>query len=107
MMATIKASKYQDLVVGDSKMDSKGKKKSNQKKPPYQNKDKSKFHEESSSSKKNSQKKKGKFKMRKCTYCGKGYHLESSCMKKQIDILTQLLEKNNISPLEGTNKKEG
>ena len=52
MMGTIKPSKYQDLVVGDSKMDSKGKNKSNPNKPHDQKKDKSKSHEESSSSKK-------------------------------------------------------
>ena len=44
--------------------------------------------------------------MRKCTYCGKGYHPESSYMNKQIDILTQILDNHNISLPEGTNKKE-
>ena len=44
--------------------------------------------------------------MRKCAYCGKGFHPESSCMKKQIDMLTQLLDKHNISLLEGAKKKE-
>ena len=52
MMGTIKPSKDQALVVGDSKVDSKGKKKS--KKPPDQKKVNSNSHEESSSSKKNS-----------------------------------------------------
>ena len=47
MMGTIKPSKDQDLVVGDSKMGSKGKKKSNPKNAPDQKKDKSKSHEES------------------------------------------------------------
>ena len=54
MMGTIKPSKHQALVAGDSKMDSKGKKKANPKNPLDQNKFKYKSHEESSSSKKNS-----------------------------------------------------
>ena len=45
--------------------------------------------------------------MRKCPYYSKGYHPESSCMKKQIDMLTQLLEKNNISLPECAKKREG
>ena len=51
MMGTIKPSKDQDLVAGDSKVDSKSKKKS--KNPPEKNRDKSKSQEEPSSSKKN------------------------------------------------------
>ena len=43
--------------------------------------------------------------MSKCAYCNKGNHTEISCMKKQIDMLTQLLEKNGISLLE--KKREG
>ena len=106
MMGTIKPSKYQDLVVGDSKVDSKGKKK--YKKPPNKNGYKSKSHEESSNSKKkNSHKKKGKGEMRKCAYFGKGFHPEISYMKKQIDMLNQILEKHTISLLEGAKKKEG
>ena len=50
MMGTIKTCKDQYLVVGDSKVDSKGKEKV--KKPLDQNGDKSKSHEESSKSKK-------------------------------------------------------
>ena len=51
MMGTIKPSKYQDLVAGDSKVDSKSKKKD--KNPPEKKRDKEKYQEESSSSKKN------------------------------------------------------
>ena len=81
MMGTIKPSKDQDLVAGDSKVDSKGNNKA--KKPHDQKGYKSKSHEESSNSKKKkSQKKKGKGEISKCTYCGKGFHLESSCMKR-------------------------
>ena len=106
MMGTIKPSKDQASVAGDSNMDSKGKKKANLKKPTDQKKDKSKSHKESSISKKNSQKNKAKGEMIKCTYCGKGFHPKSSCMKKQIDMLTQILENHNISLLEGAKKKE-
>ena len=106
MMRTIKPSKDQALVVGDCKVDSKGKNKAN--KPPNKKGDKSKSHEESSNpKKKNSQKKKGKGEMRKCAYCGNGFHSYISYMKKQIDMLTQILEKHNISLPEGAKKKEG
>ena len=88
-------------------MDSKGKKNSNPKNPPYQKRVKYKSHEESSGSKKNSQKKNGKGEMSKCAYCGKGFHPESSFMKKKIDMLNQLLEKHNISIPKCTKKKEG
>ena len=51
MMGTIKPSKDQSLVAGNSRVDSKGKKKS--KKPPEQNRDKNKSQEEPQGSKKN------------------------------------------------------
>ena len=76
-MGTIKPSKYQALVVGDSKVNSKDKKKD--KKPPDKKGDKSKSQQESSNlNKKNFQNKKGKAKGSKCTHCGKGFHPESS-----------------------------
>ena len=107
LMGTIKPSKDQDLVTGDSKLNSKDKKKAN--KPLDKKGDKCKSQEESSNSKKkNFQKKKGKGEGSiKCAYCGKGFHPERSYMKKQIDMLTQLLEKNNISLPSGASKKEG
>ena len=58
MMGTIKPSKDQALVVGDSRVDSKGKKKA--KNPLDQKRDKNKSQEESQGSKKNFQKKKNK-----------------------------------------------
>ena len=95
MMDTIKPSKDQTLVVGDSKVDSKGKKKV--KKPLGQKRDQSKSHEESSNSKKkNSHKKRRRGEMSKCVYYGKGFHPESSCMKKQIDM-TQLMEEKHLT----------
>ena len=45
--------------------------------------------------------------MNKCSYCSKGNQSESSCMKKKIDMLTQLLEKNGISLPERSKKREG
>ena len=45
--------------------------------------------------------------MKKCSYCNKGNHTESSCMKKHIDMLTQILEKNGISLPEISKKREG
>src|SRR5712692_4450523 len=105
MMGTNKPSKDQDLVAGDSRVDSKGKKKA--KKPLEQKRDKNKSQEEPQGSKKNFQKKKNKGEMSKCAYCSKGYYPESSCMKKQIDMLNQILEKNNISFPDCSKKREG
>jgi hypothetical protein len=43
----------------------------------------------------------------KCTYCHKGFHPKSACMKKQIDLMTQTLQQNNLGyiVLEGAKKK--
>jgi hypothetical protein len=32
----------------------------------------------------------------KCSYCNQGFHPESTCMQKQIDLITQILEQNNL-----------
>ena len=77
------------------------------KNPSEQKRDKNKSQEEPQGSKKNSQKKKNKGEISKCTYYSKGYHPKSSCMKKKIDMLTQLLEKNNISLPNCSKKREG
>ena len=105
MMGTIKPSKDQALIAGDSKVDSKRKNKA--KNPPEQKRDKKQSPEEPQGSKKNYQKKKNKGEMSKCAYCNKGNHTERSCMKKKIDMLTQLLEKNGISLPESSKKREG
>jgi hypothetical protein len=44
----------------------------------------------------------------KCRYCHKGFHSESTCMKKQIDLMSQILQKNNLGDriLEGEKKKK-
>ena len=104
MMGTIKPSKDQDLVAIYSRVDSKRKKKD--KNPPEEKRDKSKSQEEAQGSKKNSQKKKNKGEMRKCAYCSKGYHPKNAFMKKQIDMLTQLLEKSNIFLPDCSKKRE-
>ena len=50
--------------------------------------------------------KKGKEKT-KCTYCQKGWNPEISCMKKTIDMMASLLEKNNTPVPDRTRKKYG
>ena len=100
MMGTIKPSKDQALVVGDSRVDSKIKEKS--KNLLEQKRYKNKYQEEPQGSKKKNQ-----GEMSKSAYCSKGYHPESSCMKNKIDMLTQLLEKNNISLPDCTKMREG
>jgi hypothetical protein len=44
----------------------------------------------------------------KCTYCHKRFHPKSACMKKKIDIMTQILQQNNLGYfiLEGAKKKK-
>jgi hypothetical protein len=44
----------------------------------------------------------------KCTYCHKGFHSESSCMEKQIDLMSQILQQNNFGDRipEGAKKKK-
>jgi hypothetical protein len=44
----------------------------------------------------------------KCTYCHQGFHSESTCMKKQIDPMSQILQQNNLGDRipEGAKKKK-
>jgi hypothetical protein len=44
----------------------------------------------------------------KCMYCHKGFHLESTCMQKQIDLMCQILQQNNLGDRipEGEKKKK-
>ena len=51
-------------------------------------------------------KKNKKFEKSLCSYCMKGFHPESSCMKKTIDQMEKLLEKHNISLPEGARKTD-
>jgi hypothetical protein len=43
-----------------------------------------------------------------CTYCNKPNHEESTCMKKKIDIMTRVIQKNNLGDFipEGAKKKK-
>ena len=83
------------------------KQKKKAKNPPEQKRDKKQSPEDLQGPKKNNQKKKNKGEMNKCAYCNKGNHTEISCIKKQIDMLTQLLEKNGISLPDSSKKREG
>ena len=42
----------------------------------------------------------------KCSYCKKGNHTEKGCIKKTIDQMKNLLERQNISLPEGARKDE-
>jgi hypothetical protein len=44
----------------------------------------------------------------KCMYCHKGFHLESACMKIKIDLISQILQQNNLGHCipEGAKKKK-
>ena len=42
----------------------------------------------------------------KFSYCGRDFHPEISCMKRTIDQMALLLEKNNITLPEGVRKKD-
>jgi hypothetical protein len=93
-MGVIKNSKVHALVAhdGNSSQHQKSKKKGKEKAHAEQKKEGySKPFNDSSGSKSG----KGK-KGQKCTYCNRGFHPESACMKKQIDLMTQILQKNNL-----------
>jgi hypothetical protein len=47
-------------------------------------------------------------KREKCSYCHKGFHLESTCMKQQIDLMSQILQQNNLGDhiFDGAKKKK-
>ena len=93
-MGVIKTSKYQDVLVTDSnKAQAKGKSK---KKDPKADISKPKHNQQTFEGASDSKKKK-KFKKKMCPYCMRGFHLEYSCMKKQVDQLTALLKQNNIA----------
>ena len=102
---TIKSSKDQDLAVGVSNP-SKGRKKYKDSKYPEKKKqDRPKSSDGGSNPCKDKDKKKQE--KTKCTYCHKGWHLKSACMKNTIEMMAQLLEKNNIPLPEGARKKDG
>ena len=107
-MGIIRSSKYQALFSsGPKATNCKGKQKNQKTKfDAPKSKEKPQQLDDPSSSRKNKHKgKEGKEKL-KCSYCEKGFHLESSCMKKQLDDTTLLLEKNNINLPKGTRKRK-
>ena len=60
-------------------------------------KEKNQQQEDSFGSKKHKNKgNQGKEKI-KCSYCRKGFHPEHACMKKKLDEMNSLLERNNIN----------
>ena len=106
-MGIIRSSKDQALFVSGPK-DLKGKGKNNQKSKfdAPNTKEKNQQHEEPSGSKKHKNKgNQGKEKV-KCSYCGKGFHLEHACMKNNIDEMNSLLERNNINLPESVRKRD-
>ena len=104
-MGTIKSSKYQALVVGVLNP-SKGKNKSKDSKQPDKKKQDIPKSSDGGSNPCKDKDKKNKEKT-KCTYYHKGCHIESTCMKKTINMMVQLLENNNILVPKGARKKDG
>ena len=93
-MGVLNASKNQALLVGDlEKAQTKWKQKGEENKNvDSKSKEKHNSSDGASGSKKNKNK---KFEKAKCSYCMRGFHLESQCMKKTIDQLQKVLGKNN------------
>ena len=76
-------------------------KENNKFEPPNQ-KDKNQYLDEPSCSRRNRQRGKEK---KKFSYCARGFHIKISCMKRTIDHMAFLLDKNNIPLPEGIRKK--
>ena len=104
-MGTIKSNKDRALAARVLNP-SKGKKKAkDSRKQDKKKQDRPKFPDGGSNPCKDKDKKNKE--KTKCTYRHKGWHPESACMKQTIDMMVQLLEKNNIPILEGARKKDG
>jgi hypothetical protein len=88
-MDLMKDPKAHALTMHDRKGSSKQNKKEGCSKP----------FNDSSSSKYSSNSKGKKKKGKHCTYCNKPNHEESTCMKKQIDLMTQVLQRNNLGDI--------
>ena len=96
-MGTIRSSRDQALVAGEPKVaNDKGKQK-----------DESPVEKEQSNGPSCSKrsKKNGKGKTL-CSYCGRGFHPESSCMRRTIDEMALLLKKHNITVPASTRKAD-
>lgn len=97
-MGTIKPSKSHVLVVNQGTKEQKGssqqdKKQNNQGEKKKDQKSATSKADNQTSSSRGEQPKKEKV---KCSYCKRFGHDEHKCLKKQIDHLSNLLEKNNI-----------
>ena len=103
-MGSIKT-KDKELAVGVSNS-AKGKPKSKNLKLSDKKKSEKHKSSEGATNPPKEKEKRGKEKA-KCSYCHKGWHLESSCMKKTIDTMAQLLEKNNILVPDSARKRDG
>ena len=102
-MGSLRASPYQALLAGETRnvqarRKHKGKETRNIEFEPKEEFDPS---DEASISKKD---KHQRFDKGKCSYCKKGNHTEKGCMKKTIDQMSRLLEKQNISLPKGAKK---
>ena len=93
-MGSLKASKNQALLARESKnLNAKGKQKGKDKKnSEFKPKEELDPSDGASRSKKDKQK---RFEKTKCTYCKRGNHPKSECMKKTIDQMDNLLEASN------------
>jgi hypothetical protein len=103
-MGTIKTPKCMHLLcMKADKSNSKSKQKGKGKKDPDPRKGGNFKPSDESSSSKEGKGKKGKS---KCSYCNHGYHPESSCMKKTIDLMAQTLQQNNLGDCIPENAKK-
>ena len=104
-MGTIKTWKDQSLDVGVSNASNEKKKSKDSKQPEEKKLDRPKNPDGGLNPCKYKDNK-GSDKY-KCTYCHKGWNLESSYMNKTIDMITHLLERNNIPVPNSARKKDG
>ena len=103
-MGTIKFTKDQALSIGVSNQSRGNNKAKDSKQQEKKKQDKPKYSDGGANPIKDKEKKKKEKK--KCTYCHKGWNIESACMNQSIYIMDKLLEKNNIPLPEGIRKKE-
>ena len=106
-MGTIKYIKDQDLVVGVSNQ-AKGNKKYKDSKQKRVKEKKHSYVDKSSSTDEDSKAKRMKSKRgkHKCGNC-RGSHNEKSCFRRKLDIMTKLLEYNNIDVPYFARRQEG
>jgi hypothetical protein len=102
-MGLIKYPKAHALTMHDEK----GSSKQNWKEKQNEKEEYSKPFNDSSGSKDSLDSKKKK-KEKQCTYCNKPNHEESTCVKKQIDLMAQALQQNNLGNFipEGVKKQK-